>query len=113
MPALLAWLAGTVASFFASKTAEALALKIILTALFMVILPIVLNNVFYDIMESLLTAANEKVGDTGTTSAVLQLSGLAAFLASHLRLPEALSIIITGVTTKVTLRLIPFVRVVN
>lgn len=113
MQALLVWLAGAVGQFFASQASKILALKIILTTLMMVILPIVLNNIFYDIVESLLTTANERIGNSSVTSPTLTLTGLAAFLASYLRLPDALSILITGVVTKVALRMIPFVRVVN
>lgn len=110
--ALLAILS-SVGSILASETARVVALKIILYALFTIVLPVILVNVFYEIMDSFLTEAlNSSSGFIGSSSS-FSLTGFIGFFASCLRLPEVFSIIMGALATKVSFRMIPYVRVVN
>jgi hypothetical protein len=73
---------------------------------------VVVFNTFYDITQIVMTFAVSKVGSssTGMNAQVVQVTGLAAYLAGKLRIPECVSYILSMVILKWTLVKIPFVK---
>jgi hypothetical protein len=105
---LFAWLAGALSSFFASSVARYLALKVILTTLFVVILPVILNNFAWKLLDIALSYIS---GIPGLPPFVMHFTGLSAYFVNHLMLVQVFAIIIGAIMTRFTLKLIPFVRV--
>lgn len=108
MPAILAWIGSFFTASLASATARWIATKVLLTALMVTILPIVLNNFIHKLIGISFGIVDSQAGSLA--SSTLTLSGLGAWFAINLSLPECVSIILTAIAIKFTLGLIPFVR---
>jgi len=104
---ILPWLAGALSSLFSSSVVRFMAMKVILTALFVTILPIILNNFAYKLID---IALSFLTGVSSPQSFVLNVAGLGAFFADHLNLVPAINVIIAALVTRFTLKLVPFVR---
>ncbi len=86
-----------------------IATKTLLATLFVVVLPIVLNNFVYEIIEYAVNIASS-VNSASLPDLTLNLTGLAGWFASNLYLPDALSVVISAVSVRVFLDHIPFLR---
>lgn len=73
---------------------------------------VVVFNTFYDITQIFLSYIVTKVGSdtTGLQSQTVAMTGVAAYLAGKLRVPECISYILSIVILKWTLVKIPFVK---
>ena len=80
---------GAIVSFF---TSNFLATKIILYALFVFVLPVVLHNLWVDLINEAIQYIFQKATVEGSTLATF--TGLSAWFAIHLRLDEALTILL-------------------
>lgn len=109
MPALLTALGTFLAKIFGDNVLRFVAGKAILTALFIVILPIVLNNFLYDIMQILFQWVSGKAGGTGI-DASQSFDGLCAYLMQLFRITECIAVITAALLLKVTLKHVPFLR---
>ncbi len=110
MQALLLLLGEIIAKIFTDKVISAIAWKIILTALFVVILPIVLNNFLYDIMEIATNYANTS-GSSTTFSGAMSFTGFLAWLVDCFQLSQCLSLYVGGLLLRLALNMVPFVRI--
>ena len=84
MGALLTWLAGAFASLVGYSAVRFTAWKLVIYTLTVTILPIVLTNLIYTIIESALTLADDVQGSYGLSSVVVQFTGIAAWFATYL-----------------------------
>jgi len=86
------------------------ALRVVLFALFTIILPIILWNLFVEISEfalNLLASYFSGVQTPGKiTLPLASLGSLAVWLAGQLRLPEAFTMLISGITIRLTVDII-------
>lgn len=106
MVAAVAAVCGFLAQLLTSSVARFIALKVLLMAICCLVLPVVLNNLFYDILETFINVAQDNV-NLGTTSSIrYALTGVGAYWGSLLRLPECLSIILSACAVRLTLRLV-------
>jgi hypothetical protein len=114
MPALVLWLTRLVPWFLSSVIGDNVlrfvAGKALLSALFLVVLPLVLNNFMYDIINMTLSIVND-TSSGSTFNGALQYTGLAAHWLNVLRVPECMAVIVSALSVRVSLSLIPFVRV--
>jgi len=83
------------------------ALKLVLYGLFSLVLPVVIWNVFMELAEMSLSVLNSWFSGINTSlgGVVLPVShfgGLAVWLVSNLRLGEAITALISGLTIKIT-----------
>jgi hypothetical protein len=83
------------------------ATKVVLYALFVLILPIVIWNVFVEITEAVLellasyfSGINLPFGNL--TLPVARFGALAVWMVANLRIPEALTALISGLTIRIT-----------
>lgn len=91
--------------------ARYLATKAVLTTLFVVVLPVVLNNFVYGLLEIAIEYATTLNGQAqNLPQIVLQLTGLAGWFFANLYLPDALSVVLSAVSIRVFLNHIPFLR---
>lgn len=86
-----------------------IATKTLLATLFIVVLPIVLNNFVYELVSYALDMASS-VDSSSLPDLTLSFTGLAGWFASNLYLPDALSVVISAVSVRVFLNHIPFLR---
>lgn len=107
MPALFSWI---VAKLFSDNVLRFVATKALMTTFFIVVLPIVLNNFIYDIMNTTFTWMQSN-SDTTAVDPSLTYDGLIAWFVSILRIPECLAVIISALSMRLALRHIPFIRV--
>lgn len=115
MPALLglilSFLGSAFAKIFTDKVLGYIAMKAILVFLFVTIVPLILNNFLYDIMEILFNFSSSQTSGAGTINGAMSFSGLAGYLVAQFKLPECLSVVVSALTLRVALQMIPFVRV--
>lgn len=86
------------------------AIKAIITLVVLVILPIIFNNIIYDILNTSFELANENSGEGGGISGAMSFSGLCAYLLASFRIPECISVICSGMLVRQALNMIPFIR---
>lgn len=110
LSALAAWFLGVFTRLFAVMVNNVLATKVILGTLFIVILPIVLNNVIYDLMDVVFSAvttyASENMPDMPN---VVQFTGLAGYMSESLGILDALSVVLSAMSIRFAMSWIPFV----
>jgi len=91
----------------ADGAARGLWLKGALLFLFISVLPVVLNNLIYSLLNTFMTkAASASTAFNAGSSPVLQFTGLGAYLASQLGIPEATSIVMSALAIGATLRIL-------
>ncbi len=95
-------LTDNVARFIAQKT--------ILTTLFVVVLPVVLNNFVYALLDYAMSTINQNINSANLPSLTLQLTGLAGWFFQNLYLVDALNVVLSAVSVRVFLSHIPFLR---
>jgi hypothetical protein len=101
----LATLASWVTTTLAAEATRFFLLKVFLTSLLVVGLPLVLNNFLVSILSTLMAKMGSVV-QGGAQSYVMQLTGLAAYLADLLNLPLCVSILLGAVSVRFTLKLL-------
>lgn len=105
---MMALLSGLFAALFSETAAYYVAIKVVLTTLFITIVPIILNNFFKSILDGVLSLVSTYAGSVSPMT--VSFTGLAGWLANELQLPGCFAVIFAAVALKVTLRMIPFVR---
>jgi len=105
---LIAWLGSALASILGASAVRFVAWKVVISALLMTVLPIVLLNVFYSIIQGVISLTTNTV--SGSTGYIMQFTGLAGWFALYLKVPEGVSVLLSAMLIRVSLRLIPFVR---
>lgn len=110
MGAILSFLGSAVGRIFTDKVLGYIAMKAILVFLFMTVVPLILNNFTYDIMEIVMGFASSKAGDASSLDGAMSFTGFAAWLISCFKLPEVLSVMVSAMILRLSLSMIPFVR---
>lgn len=108
---VFAWLGGLLNYVLNALANHFLATKIILTTLFITVLPIILNNFVAKLLEVSIDIVSTHLGSYDTSNLFLQFTGLAGWLITTLKLDTAFSVIVSAIALRFTLNLIPFVRV--
>ena len=98
-----------VSSFLGDNLLRFVAGKVLLTGVFVIILPLVLNNFIYDIINIAITTINSN--SQTSFNGAMSFSGLTSYIIFTLRVPDCLSVIVSALVLRVTLNHIPFVRV--
>lgn len=105
MGGLVTWL---LAQLFGDGLLRWVAEKVLLTTLFTVVLPVVLNNFLYDFVQAIFTWINGQVSPGAFTNPAF--TGYAAWFIEQLKLPDCLSVIMGGIILRLILRHVPFMR---
>lgn len=107
---LTSWLLGAFARLFTFMSANFLATKIILGTLFIIILPIILNNVIYSLMSIVFDAAASYAGEHEPgLETTIQFAGLAGYMVTELGLVDAFTVVLSAMGIRFALAWIPFV----
>lgn len=110
MAALLTWLAGALANLLGYQVLRFGAWKLLLWTMGISLFPIMISHVMFEVLDTILTMTNNQVEGAGLTAGILHLTGLAAWLATQLRLVESLTMILSAVSFRLGIRMIPFIR---
>ena len=110
MAALLSFLGGAVGRIFSDKVLGYIALKLLLVLLLTTVVPLILNNFLYDIMEIVMNFATGQAGGASSMNGTMNFSGFAAWLISCFKLPECLSVMVSALVLRLSLSMIPMVR---
>ena len=111
MIGILSFFGSALAKIFADKVIGFFAMKAILTLLFLVAVPILLNNFLYDIIEIIMNFASSQVSSSGgSLNGSMSFTGFMAFLIDCFQLPQALSVMVSALVLRLCLSMIPFIR---
>ena len=113
MQAILTLLGSLAGKIFADKVLGWIALKSILVFFFITVVPLVLNNFIYDLIEIIMNFATSQTSGVSSLDGAMTFSGFLGWLISTFRLPECLSVLISALCLRLSLSMIPFVRPVG
>lgn len=105
--AALGFIGSSVAKMLADRVLFFLALKALLLGLFLVVMPIVLNNIIGSLMGEALAYFQSKPVD-GSWGGIQQFTGLFGWLVDCFQIPAAFSVFVSALQLRVLLRMIPF-----
>jgi len=106
---LFGFFGSVVGKFLTDSLLKFTAYKILAITLLTVTLPIVIKNLITWLFEQLFSIVSSSVDMDGLSATVVHLTGYTAYLASHLMLPDCISIIMTAVGIRLVLNFIPMV----
>lgn len=109
LPWLGAFLTSALAKMIVDKILMFLAIKALLVTLFIVVVPIVLNNVLVKLMGAMLNFATAATADGGSFGGAVAFAGLAAWLIDCFQLNGCLSIMTSALQLRLLLSMIPFI----
>jgi len=105
---IIGWLGTLFGKHLVDSSLKFVAYKVLIYSFITVITPAILKNLLAWLF-GLLTSQVDQV-DWGTMSSVaVELSGVAAWFAVHLRFIDCLSVLITALVIRLTMNFIPFV----
>ncbi|MHB8121342.1 MAG: hypothetical protein ACYDG4_04230 [Desulfuromonadaceae bacterium] len=113
MGAILAYMGSAMATVFADSVLKWIAFKAVMVFLFVVVVPLLLNNFLYDVIEIMMNFSNNQAAGSTEFNGAMSFSGFTAWLIECFRLPEVFSIYVSALVLRVTLSMIPFVRLVG
>mgnify|MGYP000257960045 CR=1 FL=1 len=99
---------GAVIKLIADRVVLFFAVKALLTTLFIVAVPIILNNLAHDFMNEAMLYMNSKTTGLDAFSGAMQAVGLMAWLCECFRIPECISILVSALQLHLVLKMIPF-----
>lgn len=111
--AILSWLFGAFARLFVVAQMHFTATKIVLVTIFMLLFPVVINNIIYEVLDIFLKSLQERIATVNidtTLFHIYQFTGLAGWLLAKFKIPESFSVVISAIAVSFTLRSIPLVR---
>jgi len=103
---LIVKIAQYLVSILGFQVAQSAISKAILIGCFTLILPVVLNNVFYALIEKIMSFASDNVSIADGETFVYQFTGLGAYIADNMYLPTCISILLSAVALRFSLRII-------
>lgn len=110
MPVILIWLVSAFGSMVGFSIVRFAAMKIFVWVIVITLVPVLFSRLIYMLIEGVMSAVGNVDGTYGITSIVVSFTGIAAWLATHLKLVEGFSLIMSAVTFRMAIRMIPFVR---
>lgn len=110
---IFGWLLGGVTGLFGRSWAVELAKwtagKVILTAFCTIGIYILCNNVLVWAVTKIIAETSAQLGNQGSLqNAVIQLSGLGAYIADKFRLVPSFAIVVTGLSIRAIRQFLPF-----
>jgi hypothetical protein len=110
MPALLSWLLSAFGTMVGYSVVRFTAMKVFIWVLMITVVPILFSRVIYMLIEGVMGTMNSIDGSYGISSTVINYTGIAAWLALHLKIVEGFSLIMSAMAFRMAIRMIPFVR---
>lgn len=109
---VVATIVGAIAKTVSVEGLKWIATRGLLVALVGGMLPVVLYNLFNQILLEFITYAASQNPDAGNlSSVVIQITGLGGWMATQLKLPQAFALVCSAAALRTALNMIPFVRI--
>lgn len=105
--AAIGWLGSATAKTLLDRVLFFLALKAFLIALFVIVVPIVLNNVLHGMVEEAMMYVGSKAIN-GEWGGVAQFTGIMGWLVDCFQIPACFSVLVSALQLHYVLKLIPF-----
>lgn len=106
---MTAWFAGAFARLFTLLLNNFLAMKLVLGVIFIVILPIIINNAIYWLLDDVFNSMNAFVAGHEYTLPNVSFSGLLGYFMVEMGIPDCLSVVLSGMALRFAMSWIPFV----
>jgi hypothetical protein len=110
---ILSFMGTSVARVFTDSVLKWIAFKLLMVFLFITVVPLLLNNFLYDVIEIIMNFASSQTGGSSAFNGAMSFTGLTGWLISTFRIPEAVSVLVSALVLRVILSMIPFVRLVG
>ena len=110
MPALLSWLLSAFGSWVGYSVVRFTAMKLFIWTIVITVLPVLFSRLIYMLIEGVMGTLNTIDGTYGVDNYLLNLTGIAAWFAIHLKIVEGFSLIMSAIAFRMAIRMIPFVR---
>jgi glyoxylate utilization-related uncharacterized protein len=109
---ILAIIGGVITKFLTDRALLWVAQKVLLTTLFMTVLPFVLKTVLVWFMEKIMSIVTTNLGayDQTFQAITINLTGIGAYLGNCFQLPLIFSLLMSAILLRITLNFIPFIR---
>lgn len=107
---ILQWFSSAFSRFFTDHSLYFIAKKTLYFAFLTVTVPIVLKNLVGSLFTEMADIASTALSSGTFQSAVLELTGLSAWMADKLMLQDCLAVLVTALVLKFKLSFIPFLR---
>lgn len=108
--AIMGFFASAIGKSLVDKLVMFIALKTLLTALFVVVAPIILNNVLHSIMETVIAFADTQSSGAGSVNGNMAFVGFGAYLMEAFQVSAMLSILVSAIQLRLALSMIPFIN---
>ena len=110
MPALLSWLLSAFGTMVGYSVIRFTAMKVFIWVILITVVPVLFSRLIYMLIEGVMSTIDSIDGTYGITSTIINFTGIAAWLAVHLKLVEGFSLIMSAMAFRMAIRMIPFVR---
>lgn len=107
--AVLGFFSSLAGRFVTDSVAKYVAYKLFFYTLVTVTVPIVAKNLIVFLFTEMSTIIQGQLSGLDHGATMVQLTGVAGYLAEHLMLPDCLALLLTAVAIRFTLNMIPFV----
>lgn len=99
---------GAIAKLIMDRVLFFLAIKALLTVLFITVVPIIFNNLIYEFMDIGMDYVNLHAGNVNGYETILDATGFLAWFCECVKLPECVSIMVSALQLHIILKMIPF-----
>jgi hypothetical protein len=101
---------GSIGKLISVETIKFLAWRGLIMFLMFVALPVVLYNVLTGLIFDFMDYAMSYLSGSGLSTFTVQISGMGAYIASKIQLPQAVSVYMSFVSIRFFMRFIPFFK---
>ena len=107
---ILQWFSGAFSRFFSDHSLYFIAKKTLYFGFLTVTVPIMLKNLVGSLFTEVAEIASSTLSSGTLHDAVLELTGISAWLADKLMLQDCIAVLVTALVLKFKLSFIPFLR---
>ena len=100
MGAIVAAIGGVFARFLAVDALKFIAYRLMVVTALTLVLPVVLYNVFTELLQHLITYSNDAVSAGSFAGAVFDFVGLGAWVAIHIKLAQCFSVFLSALSLR-------------
>jgi hypothetical protein len=100
MGAIVAVIGGLFARFLAVDALKFIAYRLMIVTALTLVLPVVLYNVFTELLQHLITYSNNAVSAGSFSGAVFDFVGLGAWVAIHIKLSQCFSVFLSALSLR-------------
>jgi hypothetical protein len=109
MPLLFGLIGEFLVKLFTDNVIRWIAFKVFMTAIFLVVLPLVLNNFIYDLMSTVMNWISSNAGTTSFNPSQ-SFGGITGYLMNRFQVSQCMAVVMSGLIFRLVLKHVPFFR---